>query len=137
MNSKLSPYNKKLNNIADEISNTITASFKAMEAKNEGEALDLLKKVDVLNKEAEGIIDNAVETLPKKYKPYIGFNKFFARTDEYGFPLDDKVRVEPIGGGVQRGEIEKPLTQYDEREAIDFKRKLEKDLRKKIKRLRS
>ena len=133
MNSKLSPYNKKLNNIADEISDTITASFKAMEAKNEGEALDLLKKVDVLNKEAESIVGEAAETLPKKYKPYIGFNKFFARTDEYGFPLDDKVRVEPIGGGVQRGEFEKPLTQYDEREAIDFKRKLEKDLRKKIK----
>jgi len=132
MNSRLSPYNKQLNNIADEISDTITASFKAMEAKNEGEALDLLKKVDVLNKEAEGIINNAVETLPKKYKPYIGFNKFFARTDEYGFPLDDKVRVEPIGGGLQKGEIEKPFTKYSEREIIDFKREAEKDLRKKL-----
>jgi len=132
MNSKLSPYNKKLNNIADEISDTITASFKAMENKNEGEALDLLKKVDVLNKEAESIVNEAVETLPKKYKPYIGFNKFYARTNEYGFPLDDKVRVEPIGGGQQAGEIEKPLTKYDEKEAIDFKRRLESKLRKKI-----
>ena len=132
MNSKLSPYNKKLNNIADEISDTITASFKAMENQKEGEALDLLKKVDVLNKEAESIVSEAVETLPKKYKPYIGFNKFFARTDEYGFPLDDRVRVEPIGGGQQAGEIEKPLTKYDEREAIDFKRNLESKLRRKI-----
>ena len=132
MNSKLSPYNKKLNNIADEISDTITASFKAMETKNEGEALNLLKKVDTLNKEAENLVSEAVEKLPKKYKPYIGFNKFYPVTDEYGFPLDDKVTVEPIGGGLQKGEFEKPLTQYTEREIIDFKIKQEKDLAKKI-----
>ena len=98
MNAKLSPHNKNLNNIADAISKNITLSFEAMNAKNEGLALDYLKRVDELNNNAEQIVNKAVKELPKEYKQLIGFNKFYARTDEYGFPLDDKVRVEKVGG---------------------------------------
>ena len=98
MNSKIAPYNKPLNAIADAISDNITYSFEAMQLKQEGKALDYLKRVDELNNNAESIVKKAVKDLPKEYKNLIGFNKFYARTDEYGFPLDDKVRVEKIGG---------------------------------------
>ena len=98
MNSKLAPYNKPLNAIADAISDNITYSFEAMQLKQEGKALDYLKRVDELNNNAESIVKKAVKDLPKEYKNLIGFNKFYARTDEYGFPLDDKVKVEKIGG---------------------------------------
>jgi len=98
MNSKIAPYNKPLNAIADAISDNITYSFEAMQSKQEGKALDYLKRVDELNNNAESIVKKAVKDLPKEYKNLIGFNKFYARTDEYGFPLDDKVRVEKIGG---------------------------------------
>ena len=129
MNSTLSPYNKKLNDIADAISQKITESFQAMNAKNESRALKLLKEVDVLNNQAEQIVKKAQETLPDKFKPLIGFNKFTARTDEYGFPLDDKVLVEPVGGGVKKGVIEKDLTKYTRKEV----KELQKEINKQVK----
>ena len=129
MNSKLSPYNKKLNDIADAISQKITESFQAMNAKNESKALKLLKEVDVLNNQAEQIVKKAQKTLPDNFKPLIGFNKFTARTDEYGFPLDDKVLVEPVGGGVKKGVIEKDLTKYTRKEIENLQKEINRQVK--------
>jgi hypothetical protein len=77
MNSKLAPYNKKLNDIADAISN------------NFNEQPDgYLKRIDELNNNAEQIIAKATKELPKKFQPYIGFTKLDAITDEYGTPIN-------------------------------------------------
>ena len=129
MNSTLSPYNKKLNDIADSISEKITESFQAMNAKDESKALKILKEVDVLNNQAEEIVKSAQKNLPDKFKPLIGFNKFTARTDEYGFPLDDKVLVEPVGGGRKKGVIEKDLTKYTRKEVQDLQKEINKQVK--------
>ena len=129
MNSKLSPYNKKLNDIADAISEKITESFQAMNAKDESRALKILKEVDVLNNQAEEIVKSAQKNLPPEFKPLIGFNKFTARTDEYGFPLDDKVVVEPVGGGVKKGVIEKDLTKYTRKEVQDLQKEINRQVK--------
>ena len=91
MNSKLSPFNTRLNNIADEISDNISKAYKTS---FEGGSSPYLKKVDELNKQAENIIKVVTEKLPKKYQPYIGFTQLIPRTDEYGLPLDDQPIIE-------------------------------------------
>jgi len=130
MNGQLAPYNRKLNDIADTISQKITESFQAMDAKQENKALKLLEEVDTLNTQAEGIVKNAHDTLPEKFKPLIGYNKVYARTDEYGFPLDDKVIIEPIGGGLKKGERSKPLTEYTRKDAANLQTEIDKQVKK-------
>jgi hypothetical protein len=130
MNGELAPYNRKLNDIADAISQKITQSFEMMRSKNEGKALDLLKEVDNLNEQAESIVKSAHDKLPEKFKPLIGYNKVYARTDEYGFPLDDKVRIEPIGGGLKKGERSKPLTEYTRKDAANLQTEIDKQVKK-------
>ena len=77
MNSKLAPYNKKLNDIADAISNNFN-----------DQSQGYLKRIDELNNNAEQIIAKATKELPKKFQPYIGFTKLDAITDEYGTPIN-------------------------------------------------
>jgi len=127
MNSRLAPYNKKLNDIADAISTNITASFDALNSQREGDSLKYLKRVDELNDQAEQLVKKATKELPKEFKPLIGFNKFYARTDEYGLPLDDVVRVERIGGGTKQGQFEKPLTQYSRKEVAELQNKINQE----------
>ena len=100
MNSRLSPYNTKLNNIADEISDNIS---KAYTTRSEGGSFSYLKKVDELNKEAENVVARVAEKLPKKYLPYIGFTQLTVPTDEYGLPLDDKLIENRIGKVRKKG----------------------------------
>ena len=100
MNSRLSPYNTKLNNIADKISDNIS---KAYTTRSEGGSFSYLKKVDELNKEAENVIARVAEKLPKKYLPYIGFTQLTVPTDEYGLPLDDKLIKNRIGKVRKKG----------------------------------
>ena len=100
MNSRLAPYNTKLNNIADEISANIS---KAYTTRSEGGSFSYLKKVDELNKEAENVIARVAEKLPKKYLPYIGFTQLTVPTDEYGLPLDDKLIENRIGKVRKKG----------------------------------
>ena len=76
MNSKLAPYNKKLNDIADAISNNLN-----------NQQPGYLKRIDQLNKQAEQIIDKTKKELPKKYRGYIGFSKLEPIFDEYGTPI--------------------------------------------------
>jgi hypothetical protein len=77
MNSKLAPYNKKLNDIADSISNNFN-----------NQSQGYLKRIDELNNNAEQIVAKATKELPKKFQPYIGFTKLDAITDEYGTPIN-------------------------------------------------
>mgnify|MGYP007135080818 CR=1 FL=1 len=71
MNMRLAPYNKKLNNIADNISDLIADQPEGY-----------LKKIETLNTQAEGIVKNATKQLPKEYKNLIGFNKVVPIFDE-------------------------------------------------------
>ena len=73
MNSKLSPYNVKLNNIADAISTV---------ANNQEPGY--VNKISQLNDSAEEIVAKATKELPNKFKPYIGFTRLDPITDEYG-----------------------------------------------------
>jgi len=73
MNSKLSPYNVKLNNIADAISTV---------ANNQQPGY--IEKISQLNNSAEEIVAKATKELPKKFKPYIGFTRLDPITDENG-----------------------------------------------------
>jgi hypothetical protein len=100
MNSKLSPYNRALNDIADGISENIS---KAFQTRSEGGSLPYLDRVDKLNKNAEQIIAKVTKELPKKYQPYIGFTQLTPRTDEYGLPLDDKLIENRIGAVREKG----------------------------------
>ena len=64
MNSKLGPYNKKLNDIADAVSNLYTERPEGFQ-----------KRVDELQKNAEQIINKVKKELPKKYQGLVGFTK--------------------------------------------------------------
>jgi hypothetical protein len=110
MNSKLSKYNKPLNNIADAISKNHKLALEAMNAKNEGLALDYMKRVNQLNESAEKIVNKAIKELPKSYRNLIGFNQFTLPTNEYGLPIQNEpLLVKKIGGApVTEGAI--PLT---------------------------
>ena len=73
MNSKLAPYNKKLNDIADAVSDHYTNRSPGFQ-----------KRIDELHKNAEQIINKVKKELPKKYQGLIGFTKLEPIYDEYG-----------------------------------------------------
>ena len=100
MNSKLAPYNTKLNDIADGISANIS---KAFTTRSEGGSFEFMKRIDELNDQAEKLVAKATKELPKKFQPYIGFTKLTPRTDEYGFPLDDNLIEERVGAVREKG----------------------------------
>ena len=100
MNSKLAPYNTKLNDIADAISDNIS---KAFTTRSEGGSFEFMKRIDQLNDQAEKLVAKATKELPKKFQPYIGFTKLTPRTDEYGFPLDDNLIEERVGAVREKG----------------------------------
>jgi hypothetical protein len=110
MNSKLAPYNKKLNDIADAISN------------NFNEQPDgYLKRIDELNNNAEQIIAKATKELPKKFQPYIGFTKLDAITDEYGTPIN--LQQTRIGAVKEKGI---PLRDLNTEQLTKLKSSIEK-----------
>ena len=87
MNKKLSPYNKRLNDIAD----AITTVYNNQEP-------GYLQKIENLNRSAEGLVKEATEKLPNKYKPYIGFTRLDPVFDEYGTPINlSEKRVGAVG----------------------------------------
>jgi hypothetical protein len=89
MNIKLAPYNKKLNNIADNISDLIADQPEGY-----------LKKIETLNTQAEGIVKNATKQLPKEYKNLIGFNKVVPIFDENATVM--RFVGEKVGGSNQK-----------------------------------
>ena len=64
MNRKLASYNRRLNNIGEEI-------FNLIETKPE----DYLKKIKEQNKKGKAIVTEVKQKLPKEYRKLIGFNE--------------------------------------------------------------
>jgi hypothetical protein len=91
--------NKALNRISAAIQKNNRLALEAMNAKNEGAALDYMKRVDDLNAQAEKIVNSAIDKLPKKYKGYVGFNQFTLPRDEYGLPISNEpMLIRKVGG---------------------------------------
>ena len=88
MNSKLAPFNKKLNGIADGISNNLANYASTKDNK-------FLKRVDNLNAQALQIVDKTKKQLPKKFQGLIGFNKVTPILDENATLINTS--VERIG----------------------------------------
>ena len=92
-------YNKPLNSISAAIQKNNRLALEAMNAKQEGLALDYMKRVDNLNDQAEKIVNSAIDDLPKKYKGYVGFNQFELPRDEYGLPIgNEPMKIKKVGG---------------------------------------
>jgi len=127
MNSKLAPYNTKLNDIADGIRENTKLAYEAAANKNESASLKYLKRVDELNDNAEKLVQKAVKELPKEYKQLIGFNKAYPVTNEYGLPIDDKLRVEKVGG-VDTKVKGKNLADLTSEEMTALKKKIKTDI---------
>ena len=100
INSSLgTKYDKPLNAISAAIQKNNKLALEAMNAKEETLALEYMKRSDELNARAEKIVNSAIDKLPKKYKGYVGFNKFTLPRDEYGFPISNEpLFVKKVGG---------------------------------------
>ena len=92
-------YNQPLNAISEAIRKNNRLALEAMNAKQEGLALDYMKRSDDLNASAEKIVNSAIDKLPKKYKGYVGFNQFTLPRDEYGLPIQrEPMIIRKVGG---------------------------------------
>ena len=93
MNSQLSPYNRQLNDIADEISENVSKAYKT---RSEGGSFPYLKKVDELNNKAEQVIKILTEALPfiQKFS-----KKFFEEGDmaQEFYDFTNKNRIGKVG----------------------------------------
>jgi hypothetical protein len=100
INSKIGgKFNEPLNRISTAIQKNNRLALEAMNAKEEGLALDYMKRVDDLNAQAEKIVNSAIDDLPKKYKGYVGFNQFTLPRDEYGLPISNEpMLIRKVGG---------------------------------------
>ena len=126
VNASFSGVNKKLNNLADDIAINNRLALEAKSAKNEAKSLAHMKEVERLNNEAESIVKNKINKLPKEYKKLIGFNKFTLPTDEYGLPIEKEgYLVEKVGGSDKRGG--KPLIDLTTKEIKNLKKQITAD----------
>ena len=92
-------YNQPLNAISAAIQKNNKLALEAMNNKQEGLALDYMKRVDDLNAQAEKIVNSAIDTLPEKYKGYVGFNQSELPRDEYGLPIQkEPMIIKKVGG---------------------------------------
>jgi len=100
INSKIGgKFNESLNRISTAIQKNNILALEAMNAKDEGAALDYMKRSDELNAQAEKIVNSAIDDLPEKYKSYVGFNKFTLPRDEYGLPISNEpMIIKKVGG---------------------------------------
>jgi hypothetical protein len=100
INSKIGgKFNESLNRISAAIQKNNRLALEAMNNKQEGLALDYMKRSDELNAQAEKIVNSAIDDLPKKYKGYVGFNKFTLPRDEYGLPISNEpMLIKKVGG---------------------------------------
>jgi hypothetical protein len=91
--------NKALNRISAAIRKNNRLALEAMNDKQEGLALDYMKRSDELNARAEKIVNSAVDKLPEKYKGYVGFKQFTLPRDEYGLPISNEpMIIKKVGG---------------------------------------
>jgi len=94
VNAEMGGYNKQLNDIADEISDTLIEEKRIGSYSNQKEAL---KKIDEYNSKSKEII----EGLPKKYKGLIGAREISPVFDEYGKIIN--LTSKNIGGDPSKG----------------------------------
>jgi len=127
MNRAMQDYNKTLNRISEAIQKNNRLALEAMNAKNEGLALDYMKRVDELNNQAEKLVNSAIKKLPREYKNLIGFNKFTLPTNEYGLPISNEpMIIKKVGGApVTKGAI--PLTDLTLEQEKAFRAQIKKD----------
>ena len=114
--------NKALNRISAAIRKNNILALEAMNAKNEGAALDYMKRVDELNAQAEKIVNSAINKLPKKYKGYVGFNQFTLPRDEYGLPIGNEPMIVKKVGGVPVSQDAIDLTTLTKKGEAEFKK---------------
>jgi len=94
MNRRLAPYNRRLNNIGEEILNLI-------ETKPEG----YLEKIKEQNKKGKAIITEVKQKLPKEYRKLIGFNEVVP--DGQGGFIGKKFGGTGIKGGTVLADLSK------------------------------
>jgi len=114
--------NKALNRIAEAIRKNNKLALEAMNAKNEGLALDYMKRSDELNAQAEKIVNSAIDDLPKKYKGYVGFNQFTLPRDEYGLPISNEPIIVKKVGGMPVSKNAVDLTTLDLKQEKEFRK---------------
>ena len=100
INSKIGgKFNESLNRISAAIQKNNRLALEAMNAKEESLAREYMERSDELNAQAEKIVNSAIDDLPKKYKGYVGFNKFTLPRDEYGLPISNEpMLIKKVGG---------------------------------------
>jgi len=114
--------NKTLNRISEAIRKNNRLALEAMNAKNEGLALDYIKRVDELNANAEKIVNSAIDKLPKKYKGYVGFNQVTLPTNEYGLPISNEPMIIKKVGGMPVSKNAIDLTTLNLEQEAEFRK---------------
>ena len=123
INSSLgTKYNKPLNAISAAIQKNNRLALEAMNAKDEGAALDYMKRSDDLNAQAEKIVNSAIDDLPKKYKGYVGFNQFTLPRNEYGFPISNEPMIIKKVGGMPVSKDAVDLTTLNLKQEKEFRK---------------
>ena len=114
--------NKALNRISVAIQKNNRLALEAMNAKEEGLALEYMKRSDDLNAQAEKIVNSAIDKLPKKYKGYVGFNQFTLPRDEYGLPISNEPLIVKKVGGMPVSKNAIDLTNLNLKQEAEFKK---------------
>ena len=114
--------NKTLNRISDAIQKNNRLALEAMNNKQEGLALEYMKRSDNLNAQAEKIVNSAIDKLPKKYKGYVGFNQFTLPRDEYGLPISNEPLIVKKVGGMPVSKDAIDLTDLNLKQEAEFKK---------------
>jgi len=115
-------YNQPLNAISEAIRKNNRLALEAMNAKQEGLALDYMKRVDELNESAEKIVNSAIDKLPKKYKGYVGFNQFTLPRNEYGLPISNEPMIIRKVGGMPVSKDAVDLTTLNLKQEKEFRK---------------
>ena len=123
INSKIGgKFNEPLNRISTAIQKNNRLALEAMNNKQEGLALDYMKRSDDLNAQAEKIVNSAIDDLPKKYKGYVGFNQFTLPRDEYGLPIRNEPMIIKKVGGMPVSKDAIDLTNLNLKDEAKFKK---------------
>jgi hypothetical protein len=115
MNRKLAPYNKRLNNIGENIVNLI-------ETKPE----DYLKKIKAENKKGRSIVTEVKQKLPKEYRKLIGFNEVVPTFDN-NKNVTGFIGKKFGGTGIKGGKV---LADLSKNEIKGLKKQMVSDLNK-------
>ena len=123
INSKIGgETNKALNRISAAIRKNNRLALEAMNNKQEGLALDYMKRSDELNAQAEKIVNSAIDKLPKKYKGYVGFKQFTLPRNEYGLPIGNEPMIIKKIGNTQVSKNAIDLTTLTKEGEAEFRK---------------